>query len=105
MDIAVIGTGYVGLTVGTCLSESGNDVICVDKDEKKIQALKDTEIPIYEPGLEELVERNTEEGRLEFTTDLNRAVEKSLLNYITVGTPPREDGSVGLSAVWEVAKQ
>lgn len=104
MQIAMIGTGYVGLTVGTCLAESGNDVICVDKNEQKVETLKEGEIPIYEPGLEELVKRNLEEKRLEFSTDLENAVNQSLLNYITVGTPPQEDGSVDLSAVWQAAR-
>lgn len=105
MKISVIGTGYVGLTVGTCLAESGNEVLCVDKDKKKIQELKKAEIPIYEPGLEELVGKNLEEGRLKFTTKLDRVVDESLISYITVGTPPQKDGSVDLSAVWEVAKE
>ena len=87
MKIAMIGTGYVGLVSGTCFAESGNDVICVDNDEKKIEDLKNGIIPIYEPGLETLVNRNVEEERLSFTTSLENAVEKSLLLFIAVGTP------------------
>lgn len=104
MDIAVIGTGYVGLVVGTCLAESGNYVICVDIDEEKIQRLKNGEVPIYEPGLAELIERNTGEGRLQFTTDLEEAVQNSLLIFIAVGTLSNDDGFVDLSAVFEVAE-
>ncbi|GAB4268758.1 MAG: UDP-glucose/GDP-mannose dehydrogenase family protein [Candidatus Rifleibacteriota bacterium] len=104
MKIAMIGTGYVGLVSGTCFAESGNDVICVDKDEKKIADLKNGIIPIYEPGLEGLVRRNVEEERLSFTTSLEEAVEKSLLLFIAVGTPPGEDGSADLQHVLEVAR-
>jgi UDPglucose 6-dehydrogenase len=104
MKIAMIGTGYVGLVSGTCFAESGNDVICVDNDEKKIQDLKNGIIPIYEPGLETLVKRNVEEERLSFTTSLENAVEKSLLLFIAVGTPPGEDGSADLQHVLNVAR-
>jgi UDPglucose 6-dehydrogenase len=104
MKIAMIGTGYVGLVSGTCFAESGNDVICVDKDEKKIEDLKQGIIPIYEPGLEGLVKRNVEEERLSFTTSLEDAVEKSLLLFIAVGTPPGEDGSADLQHVIAVAR-
>ena len=104
MKIAMIGTGYVGLVSGTCFAESGNDVICVDKDEKKIENLKNGIIPIYEPGLEGLVKRNVEEERLSFTTSLEDAVAKSLLLFIAVGTPPGEDGSADLQHVLAVAK-
>lgn len=100
----MIGTGYVGLVSGTCFAESGNDVICVDKDEKKIENLKNGVIPIYEPGLEGLVKRNVEEERLFFTTSLEEAVEKCLLLFIAVGTPPGEDGSADLQHVLAVAR-
>jgi UDPglucose 6-dehydrogenase len=104
MKIAVIGTGYVGLVAGTCFAETGNNVVCVDKDVAKIDALKGGKIPIYEPGLEELVRRNVAEERLTFTTDLADAVKKSLVLFIAVGTPPGDDGSSDLSAVLAVAK-
>ena len=93
MKIAVVGAGYVGLVAGACFAESGNDVICVDVDEAKIEGLKNGVVPIYEPGLKEMVLRNSGEGRLSFTTDLASAVKSSLLNFIAVGTPPGEDGS------------
>jgi UDPglucose 6-dehydrogenase len=104
MKLCVIGTGYVGLVAGTCFAETGNDVICVDVDERKIKKLNRGEIPIYEPGLKELVDRNTNKGRLSFTTDLDRAVKNSLINFIAVGTPPGEDGSSDLRYVLDVAK-
>lgn len=104
MQIAVVGTGYVGLVVGTCLAETGHDVLCVDKDEPKIDGLKRGELPIYEPGLEELVLRNVEEERLEFTTDLAGAVDRALMIFIAVGTPPMDDGSADLTHVLEVAQ-
>ena len=104
MKICIIGTGYVGLVAGTCFAESGNDVICVDVDKTKIEGLKNGLIPIYEPGLKELVLRNCEEGRLSFTTDLAAAVKASLVNFIAVGTPPGEDGSADLQYVLEVAR-
>lgn len=104
MRITVIGSGYVGLVAGTCFAETGNDVICVDKDEAKIAALKDGVIPIYEPGLEELVKRNVAEGRLTFSTDTDDAVKRSLVCFIAVGTPPDEDGSSDLRAVLAVAR-
>jgi len=104
MKICVIGTGYVGLVAGTCFAESGNDVICVDVDEAKIEGLKKGVIPIYEPGLKELVLRNSEEGRLSFSTDLATAVKASLINFIAVGTPPGEDGSADLKYVLDVAR-
>lgn len=103
MKICVIGTGYVGLVTGTCFAESGNDVICVDADSKKIELLKESKIPFYEPGLEELVHRNANEGRLRFSTELEGAVKESLIIFISVGTPELEGGVPDLRAVFEVA--
>lgn len=103
MKVCVVGTGYVGLVAGTCFAESGNDVICVDIDEAKIARLRQGEIPIYEPGLEELIKRNVAEGRLSFSTDLKDAVGRSLICFIAVGTPQGEDGSADLTAVLRVA--
>jgi UDPglucose 6-dehydrogenase len=103
MKIAVVGTGYVGLVAGACFAESGNDVVCVDKDETKIRILRRGKIPIYEPGLEELVRRNRAEGRLTFTTNLPKAVRDSLVIFIAVGTPQDEDGSADLRHVLGVA--
>src|SRR5436190_14095514 len=105
MKIAVIGTGYVGLVAGACLAENGNDVICVDRDAAKVRALQRGRIPIYEPGLEELVRRNRAEKRLTFTTDLPKGVRSSQIIFIAVGTPTGEDGSADLSHVLEVARQ
>jgi UDPglucose 6-dehydrogenase len=104
MHVAVIGSGYVGLVAGACLAETGNDVICVDVDAEKIARLQRNEIPIYEPGLEPMVKRNQDEGRLTFTTDLGSAVRNSRVVFIAVGTPPGEDGSADLSHVLTVAK-
>jgi len=101
--IAVVGTGYVGLVAGTCFAETGHDVICVDIDEEKIESLNKGEAPIYEPGLEELLKRNTEEGRLAFTTSLAMAARRSKVILIAVGTPSNEDGSCDLSNVLNVA--
>jgi UDPglucose 6-dehydrogenase len=102
MKIAIIGTGYVGLVTGTCFADSGNDVTCVDIDEAKIEGLKQGKIPIYEPGLSELVVRNTGAKRLHFTTDLAAAVKPARLVYLAVGTPQADDGSANLSALWSV---
>jgi len=104
MKICVVGTGYVGLVAGTCFAESGNDVTCVDNVVAKIDALRQGIVPIYEPGLEELIRRNVAEGRLTFSTDLGDAVKKSEVCFIAVGTPERDDGSADLSAVLSVAR-
>src|SRR5437016_8683352 len=93
MKICVIGTGYVGLVAGTCFAESGNDVLCVDNVAAKIEALRQGHVPIYEPGLEELIRRNVNEARLAFSTDLADAVKKSLVCFIAVGTPSGADGA------------
>jgi UDPglucose 6-dehydrogenase len=103
MNIAVVGTGYVGLVAGSCFAESGNDVICVDNNAEKIERLRQGTIPIYEPGLPELVERNVREERLSFTTDLASAVKKSLVIFLAVGTPTTPSGAADLSAVFAVA--
>ncbi len=105
MKVAVVGTGYVGLVVGACLAESGNDVMCVDKDEAKVRMLRRGKSPIYEPGIEDLLRRNKAEGRLTFTTDLPKAVRQSTIIFIAVGTPQGEDGSADLQHVLGVAKQ
>ena len=105
MKIAVIGSGYVGLVAGACLAENGNEVICVDKDASKIATLEAGRMPIYEPGLEEMVRRNTAEARLTFTTDLPTAVQASEIVFIAVGTPQGEDGSADLQHVLGVASE
>jgi len=102
MKICVVGTGYVGLIVGACLADFGHDVICVDKNIHKIEMLKKAEVPIYEPGVSEIIKRNMDEGRLLFTADLKEAVEKSLIIFIAVGTPSNEDGSVNMDFFWQV---
>ena len=104
MDICVIGTGYVGLVAGTCLADIGNNVVCVDSDEEKIKKLQNAQIPIYEPGLEELISFNTKDGRLKFSCDLENAVKNSEVCFITVGTPQFDDGSCDLTAVYSVVK-
>ena len=104
MRIAVVGTGYVGLVAGVCFAESGNDVVCVDNDASKVRALAKGKVPIYEPGLEELLRRNRSEGRLTFTTALPKAVRDSAIVFIAVGTPQGEDGSADLQHVLAVAK-
>ena len=93
MKVSIIGTGYVGLVTGTCFSDLGNEVICVDVDEEKIRRLKKGIIPIYEPGLEEIVKRNYELGQLSFTSDIRHAVQNSSICFIAVGTPMDQDGS------------
>ncbi|MHC4079109.1 MAG: UDP-glucose dehydrogenase family protein [Planctomycetota bacterium] len=105
MQIAVIGTGYVGLVVGTCFAETGNRVTCVDNDKTKIDTLERGDIPIYEPGLKELVARNVEEGRLAFSTDITAAVKDAVVCLIAVGTPPDGDGNADLKYVLGVAKE
>ncbi len=104
MNVAIIGTGYVGLVAATCFAESGNSVICVDNNETKIKDLLDGKIPIYEPGLTELVQRNLNAGRLQPTTDIESSVKKSDIIFLAVGTPPGEDGSADLSAVYAVSE-
>ena len=104
MKLCVIGTGYVGLVAGTCLAEMGNNVICVDKNIEKLKKLEKGVIPIYEPGLENLILSNVKENRLTFSSDINDAVKKSDVCFIAVGTPQKEDGSADLSAVFDVAK-
>ena len=104
MKIAVVGTGYVGLVAGSCLAETGNNVTCVDIDEKKIRRLKDGDVPIYEPGLEELLKRNLHDGRLHFTTRYEDAIPNAEVAFIAVGTPSGEDGSADLKYVLEAAR-
>ena len=104
MNVCVVGTGYVGLVTGACFAEFGNDVVCVDVDKQKIDNLNKGILPIYEPGLDVMVARNVKEGRLTFTTDIKSAVEKSLVIFIAVGTPSKEDGSADMQYVEQVAK-
>ncbi|MFN0068747.1 MAG: 2-dehydropantoate 2-reductase N-terminal domain-containing protein, partial [Limisphaerales bacterium] len=104
MKIAIVGTGYVGLVAGACFAESGNDVVCVDKDTAKLRQLREGHMPIYEPGLEELVRKGVAEKRLTFTSALPRAVRDSEVIFIAVGTPQGEDGSADLQHVLEVAE-
>ena len=104
MNLAIIGTGYVGLVAGTCFAESGNDVICVDIDDQKIATLRSGRLPIYEPGLEELFRRNTEEQRLSFTTDLKAAVLRSSVVFIAIGTPQAADGKANIDQVLATAR-
>ncbi|MGH8324240.1 MAG: UDP-glucose dehydrogenase family protein, partial [Steroidobacteraceae bacterium] len=103
MNIAVIGTGYVGLVSGTCLAESGNEIVCVDINHARIEQLNAGKVPIYEPGLEELVRRNVKDGRLRFTTELEAAVRESMVSLLAVGTPMGVDGAADLSQIIEVA--
>jgi len=104
MKITIFGSGYVGLVTGACLAEVGNDVLCVDVDQHKIERLQQGEIPIYEPGLDDLVKRNTQNGRLTFTTEVAQGVAHGLFQFIAVGTPPDEDGSADLQHVRTVAR-
>src|SRR5688500_18023848 len=99
MHIAVIGTGYVGLVTGACFAEFGVNVTCVDIDAEKIARLNEGDIPIYEPGLDQIISKNKQAGRLQFTTDIRVAVEQSLVIFLAVGTPPKEDGSADLSFI------
>ncbi len=104
MRMTIFGSGYVGLVTGACMAEMGNHVVCYDIDEEKIARLNEGDIPIYEPGLESYIARNTEAGRLEFTTDVKKAVDHGLFQFIAVGTPPDEDGSADLKHVLAVAR-
>ncbi|MBU2781960.1 UDP-glucose/GDP-mannose dehydrogenase family protein [Acidithiobacillus caldus] len=104
MKITVFGIGYVGLVSGACLAEVGNDILCMDVDSAKISLLEDGGIPIFEPGLKEMVGRNVSAGRLQFTTDVERAVNHGDVQFIAVGTPPDEDGSADLRHVLDVAR-
>jgi UDPglucose 6-dehydrogenase len=104
VNVAVIGTGYVGLVAGACLAEAGNDVVCADVDQDKVSRLQRNDIPIYEPGLEPLVQKNQGEGRLRFTADVGAAIEAASVVFIAVGTPPDEDGSADLQHVLDVAR-
>ena len=99
MNICIIGTGYVGLVTGSCLADSGNNVICIDIDNDKIEQLKNGIIGIYEPGLENIVKRNYDAGRLSFTTEYSEAIEKSKIIFLAVSTPPKEDGSADLTFI------
>ena len=104
MNVTVVGTGYVGLVTGTCLAETGNQVTCVDIDQKKIEALKQGHVPIFEPGLEEILKRNVAKERLHFSTDLMSAMAPAEILMIAVGTPPGEDGSADLQYVLAAAE-
>ena len=105
MKIAVVGTGYVGLVTGTCFAETGNQVVCVDIDKEKVEKMRNGIVPIYEPHLDVLFERNIKQGRLTFTTELEKAVQESKIIFLALPTPPGEDGSADLSAVLHVAGQ
>ena len=105
MKIAVIGTGYVGLVSGTCFAETGNTVTCVDIDADKVEKMKKGIVPIYEPGLEVIFERNTSEGRLSFTTDMEEAVKEARIIFLALPTPPGADGSADLQYIMKVAEQ
>ncbi|RLB44335.1 MAG: UDP-glucose 6-dehydrogenase [Deltaproteobacteria bacterium] len=105
MNICMVGVGYVGLVSGTCFAEFGNRVVCVDKDQEKIRSLEQGRIPFFEPGLEEILKRNRSAGRISFTTNLEEALNESLVVFIAVGTPSREDGAADLTYVFEVASE
>jgi UDPglucose 6-dehydrogenase len=105
MNISVIGTGYVGLVTGTCFAETGNHVICVDNNADKVKRLQAGEVPIYEPHLENLFERNSKQGRLKFTTNLQDAINHAQIIFLALPTPPGEDGSADLSYVLGVAAE
>ena len=104
MKLTIVGTGYVGLVTGTCLAEVGNDVLCLDTNAEKIALLNSGGVPIYEPGLEQIVRKNAEAGRLRFTTDIAAGVAHGTLQFIAVGTPPGEDGSADLQYVIAAAR-
>ena len=104
MRISVVGTGYVGLVTGTCFAETGNHVTCVDIDEKKVESLQNGVIPIYEPGLETLFERNTRQGRLQFTTSLEEGIKDAQIIFLALPTPPGEDGSADLKYILKVSE-
>ena len=104
MRLTIFGSGYVGLVTGACFAEVGNNVLCVDVDQRKVEMLKRGESPIYEPGLDELLKRNLAAGRLKFTTDAAEGVKHGLFQFIAVGTPPDEDGSADLKYVLAVAE-
>ncbi|MEO1421400.1 MAG: UDP-glucose 6-dehydrogenase, partial [Pseudomonadota bacterium] len=104
MKLTIFGSGYVGLVTGACMAEMGNDVVCVDIDQHKIERLNAGEVPIYEPGLDAYIERNRAAGRLSFTTDVELGVAHGTFQFIAVGTPPDEDGSADLQYVLAVAK-
>ncbi|MEK9785376.1 MAG: 2-dehydropantoate 2-reductase N-terminal domain-containing protein, partial [Gammaproteobacteria bacterium] len=104
MKVTVVGTGYVGLVSGTCLADVGNDVLCIDTDQEKVERLKKGQIPIFEPGLEALVLRNAASGRLRFSTLLQEGVQHGEVIFIAVGTPPDEDGAADLQHVVAVAR-
>ena len=105
MNIAVVGTGYVGLVSGTCFAETGNNVVCVDIDKSKVEKMRNKQIPIFEPGLEVLFERNINEGRLHFTDDLKEAIKDAKIIFLALPTPPGEDGSADLSYILGVADE
>ena len=105
MDLSIIGSGYVGLVSGACFAEVGHNVICVDNDQRKVDALQAGRIPIYEPGLEEVVQRNVAAGRLRFTASIEDGVDHSEVVFIAVPTPPHADGSVDLSYIERVARE
>src|SRR6187455_2071237 len=104
MRVTIFGSGYVGLVTGACFADAGNHVVCVDVNAAKIEALNRGEVPIHEPGLDDLIERNMQAGRLEFTTDAKKGVAHGLFQLIAVGTPPDEDGSADLRHVVSVAR-
>ncbi len=104
MHISVIGTGYVGLVTGACFAEFGVNVTCMDNDARRVEKLEKGEVPFFEPGITELVAKGIKEGRLSFTTDVVKAVDKALVIFIAVGTPPKSDGSADLSFVEEVGR-